>query len=252
MKFIFVVLLICVQFSWADTINFCYEDQPYLPYLSDPSVRSENQGLLLDLIQTTVVKRKINVTFQRMPWKRCLKSLEDGGIDAAFALIWTPERDNLFAYPKTADGNVNSDFRLWRVTYDIFANNESNLGWDGINFTNINYGLSAPKGYVAWNQLKSAGVLYSKELNPDQGLALVSLDRLDGFIVEKLIGQETLKRLNITNVITPFEKPYMHSDWYVAFSKQKYAQDKQLVDSFWQHLMTVRLQNENNLINKYD
>jgi polar amino acid transport system substrate-binding protein len=247
-----LILLMLCPLARADSIQFCFEDQPYLPYLSDPSVASDNKGLLVDLVEAAASMQGISISLERMPWKRCLRSLEQGTIDAAFAIIWTQERDQLFAYPMSNSGVPDSSMRIWRARYEVFAHEDMPLQWDGSTFSNVRYGLSAPKGYVAREKLESKGLLYENELNPDRGFKLVSLQRLDGYIVEKLIGLEALKRLNIDNVKIRFEQPYMQSDWFVAFSKQKYAQNKQLVETFWQQLRKARNDNETKLIEKYN
>lgn len=247
-----LLLLVLCPLTRADSIQFCFEDQPYLPYLSDPSQESGNKGLLVDLVEATASLQGVPISLERMPWKRCLRSLEQGTIDAAFAIIWTEERDQLFAYPMSKSGVPDSSKRLWKARYEVFTHKDMPLQWDGSTFTNVQYGLSAPKGYVAREKLASKGLLYDKELNPDRGFKLVSLQRLDGYIVEKLIGLEALKRLNIDNVKVRFEQPYMQSDWFVAFSKQKYAKNKQLVETFWQQLRKTRADNETKLIEKYN
>jgi len=246
-----LVLLMLCPLTRADSIQFCFEDQPYLPYLSDPSLASDNKGLLVDLVEEAASLQGLSISLERMPWKRCLRSLEQGTVDAAFAIIWTQERDQLFAYPMSKPGVPDSSMRLWRASYEVFAHEDMSIHWDGSTFTNVRYGLSAPKGYVAREKLESEGFLHDKELNPDSGFKLVSLQRLDGYIVEKLIGLEALKRLKIDNVKIRFEQPYMQSDWFVAFSKQKYAQNKQLVETFWQQLRKARTDNETKLIEKY-
>lgn len=252
------ILLLLLLATKAEALVLCHEDKAFWPYLPDPAKPIEGKpGLLLDLIRNAAEDINLDVQFEAMPWKRCLANLETGKIDAAFAVIWTEGRDLKFRFPKPKRHTESSAFEtdhsraLWFAEYPIFTKVGSDLLWDGERFSNVKYGLSGPPGYVVHKRLKDMGVLYESDLLPSRGLHLVSIDRLDGYVLERLIGSHILGRLQVSSVVTPFARNFMRSAWFLPVSNAFYEQQPNVAEALWDALQESRIELEHSLEEKY-
>ena len=247
-----IVLLLVSLAPGLKAMTVCYENERYWPYISSADTEtSELPGLLVELVVVTAERLKIDLELQRMRWKRCLENLEQGLIDAAFAMIWTKERDSRYAFPKTEDGVIDHSRALWQGDYSVFVYKDSQLNWNGQTFSGVKYGLSAPPGYVAYRKLEQLGVLYQSELRPQNGLKMVSMGRLDGYVIERLIGNWMIREQGLENVNERFEQSFMHDYWFIPFSlefRQNFPGFDQL---FWDELATVRMEQQERLVEKY-
>ncbi len=233
-------------------MTLCYQQDPALPFSSPPeTLDPQKPGILLELIRHLEQDFSMSLTLQSMPWKRCLLMLEAGEVDGAFAVIWSSERDKRYAFPKNSEGNVDSQKRFWRVKYPVFVRQDGELFWDGKDFRGLRYGLSAPVGYLAHQKLLKLGANYTHELDLELGLQLVSLGRLDGYIVEQNIGMQAVRKLKLDNVHTPFEEAFMFADLYIPLSKSLLRSRSQLAKTFWESLAIVRERYLDQLLRAY-
>lgn len=226
--------------AWALTL--CIEDADYSPYLIGNSGSSTN-GMLPQLIRAAAEDNQQALKVIAYPWKRCIDMLSKGQVDALAASLWLPERDAWAAFPKFPDqpqGTPDRSKRLWSAEYPVFVPQQGTLSYDGKQFRGVKTGLSAPPGYVAWQRLKDAGLLNNAVLPPKNGLKLVALDRLDGYIVERNIGQHLLHKMGLASQVTTLPTPYISDDWYLVFAHQFQAANPDLTQRIWTSLGKIR------------
>lgn len=223
-------------------MRFCYEDQEYRPFLvasSDHQTLWGRNGALPDLVIETTRALNIQAEFVNFPWKRCIALLNAGEVDGIFAAIWQKAREAWGVFPKTGQ-QPDSRYSLWRVQYQVYTHKDSSLTWDGKSFSNIKTGIAAPLGYIAEQKLKQMGVLSRNSYTPNEGLRLVGLNRLDGFVVESNIGDHIVHDLNIQDEVMTLPTPFMTADWYLPLSHQWVSRQPELAQRFWQKLAEIR------------
>lgn len=225
------------------TLRICYEDQDYLPYTKGSGDGSEvalgKRGVLPDLVLLASEEVGLKAEFISLPWKRCIQQLEIGRVDAIFAAIWLPERDKWGMFPKT-DGQADSRYRLWRVSYKIHRGKDSALSWDGSTFRNVQHGVAAPLGYVAYKKLAEMDVLPPQNHLPDEGFRLLGLGRLDGYVIEQSIGAQLVRKQQLERSVEVLKQDFLQADWYLPLSHQWYQQNTQLANLLWQALSEMR------------
>ncbi len=236
------------------TLRVCYEDRNNFPFVTKGEQNSTNtigtRGTLADIIINAAQAIELPITFSRLPWKRCIQQLSQGKVDAIFAAIWTPERDALWVFPKV-DGAINPKLRLWRARYPIFTAKHSTLQWHDGRFTNLKLGVSAPLGYVAHDKLDKLDVLPANNLNVEEGFKLIARERLDGYVVERFIGQHTIQKLRLNQEISTLDEDFMQMDWFVPVSHNWYQQHPQLTQQLWQSISEVREQQGDAIFKHY-
>lgn len=237
----------------ALALTLCIEDADYMPFLNG-SPGAKHPGMLVELVELAANANHTDMTLISHPWKRCIDMLGKGQVDALAASIWLPERERWGAFPKhPAQPTAAPDrsLRLWQAEYPIFVSRQTTLSYDGQRFAGVRTGLSAPSGYVVWQRLKDAGVLNDAVLLPKVGLNLVALNRLDGYVVERDIGQHLLHDLGIEDKVTTLPVPFDQADWYLVFSHQFHNANTALAQNIWQSLGQLREQQGAALLQHY-
>ncbi len=242
-------------FSSTTTITFCFENANYPPYLSSATDNLDNPdgytGLLIDLVNKAAKKSNVNAQFIAMPWLRCQNLVRKNKANALFAIIQTDIRERLFQFPIKRN---NKQFHLMNSEYSLFIKKGSILDMkskelvnsEGLNLAfykqHAKYGLAAPLGYVVTQLLSDNNVLAPHEVNAEEGLQLVASEQLDGYVIDRLIGEGIIDLLNLTSLVRSTKHPVLTKVWHVAFNKNFYHNNRDLVDRFWFYLDQSRQQ----------
>ncbi|MBB1489625.1 substrate-binding periplasmic protein [Oceanospirillum sediminis] len=254
LSLIWPVSLLAEQDDGPVTMRFCYENQQYLPYViqlgSQGAAISESAGMLTDMVKMATEKAGIKAQFIHYPWKRCIALLESGQVDGIYAAIWQKKREAWGRFPKQGS-KPDETLRMWRAEYHIFTHRDSGLQWDGQQFSGVKTGLAAPLGYVADEKLGELNVKAQNNYLPEEGLRLVALQRLDGYVVESAIGEHLLRLSGIEGQIRVLKKVFLYADWYVPLSHQWVSLYPEKARLFWQHLARIREERGKTLYEKY-
>jgi len=252
------ILFLCLLLSnsryifASEQLRFCYELQPGPPYIfmgnASPKALT---GIIIDLIKATSIEAGIDIKLYQKPWKRCIFDVGNGNADGVLAAIWQPSREEWGLFPKTQDGMVKKEFRLWTVNYLIFTNKETPLEWDGQTLSGVSTGISAPLGYIVFEKLKQQGLLNPNVSDPNNGFLLVANNRLNGYIIDGFTGRNIIKKLQLSHQITPLEIPYMQADLHLVLSKKSKNVLLKKSQLIWQSLAKVRKRDEALLREKY-
>ncbi len=249
---LFLILTPLTAEAERPLLRICYEADNALPFWTD--AEQANPGLLIELIRSTAKQLDLRLEFQRQPWKRCVIQLQNGQSDGIVAAIWQADRDVWGQFPgrdPKHEQPVDRNYRLWQADYPIITRINSPLQWDGQQFSGVQHGLSAPLGYVASQRLQALGVLNTISLSPEKSLRLVSLGRLDGYAIERQIGNAHIRKLGLQSELTVLPIPLLQADWYLPLSHQFTRQHPQLAQSFWQALREQRQQQAKALTQRY-
>ena len=251
----FIISFICLITSniYSKTIKICYEDQDYSPYISDLRYSHKGRGILVDLVEMSVKSVGLDVEFIRRPWKRCLSMMKNGSVDAIFAALWTKEREAWAAFPKKKDNlkKLDESLSLWDSQYVVFKRVDSELSYSGGKFKNVISGIDAPPGYVAYKMLKDMKVLSRSNNTPEKGLKLVRLKRIDGYVVERNIGNYIINKNKSNDVIDSIGEVFFEGHWFLPFSKKFYKKSPELSSKIWNMIAIMKKKNGSMLIKKY-
>lgn len=245
----FIISSLLSSPTWAFTL--CIENADYSPFLIGTE-GAKSGGVLVDMAKLAAAENQQPLELIAHPWKRCIDMVQKGRADALMASIWAPERDVWGAFPKLANGLIDRSKRLWTVDYPIFVPLQSKLTYNDGQFGNVRYKLSAPTGYVAWQRLKSEGVLSDLVLSPEQGLKLVALNRLDGYVIQRNIGEHQLMKLGLGDQVSKLQQSYITDDWYLVFSHQFQTAQPQLTQQLWTSLGKIREKQGPALLKAYE
>ena len=242
---LFCILLfsaVLPAFAHESTYTLCYEDQPVPPFIVpfNGSIHELGNGIVMDYINLAANAVDMTVEYQSYPWKRCQLSLKNGSVDGAFVFVHDADRDNWAVFPKT-DGKPDDRF-VYLSQYVFFVGKETTLTWDGTALTPADALVQSVPGYVAESRLITMGFNPVVSLQPKEALPLVANGRLDGFVMDSVVGQTLVDQLGLTSKITTLPLPFMVQPWYVVFSKQHYREEAETIEAFWTALKLIREQ----------
>jgi polar amino acid transport system substrate-binding protein len=251
---LFLALLPTLALAEQPLLRICYEAEDSMPFLTD--AEQAKPGLLVELVRSAAQQADLRLAFQRRPWKRCIIQLQAGQSDGIFAAIWQADRDAWGQFPgrdPERQQAVDRNYRLWQVDYPIITRADSALQWDGQQFSGVQYGISAPLGYIASQRLQALGVESQGAINlsTEKALKLVALGRLDGYVVERQIGNTHIRKLGLQSDLRTLPLPLMQADWYLPLSHQFTRQHPQQAQRFWQALRDQRQRQEADLSRRY-
>ncbi len=229
----------------------CYEDQHFPPFVmgTSPAKANEPGGILVEYVQRSAAQLGDNIVLVRYPWLRCQQAVKSGQVDGLFAFIYSDERDQWAAFPKT---NGRPDDRYSHLgRYVIFTAIDSSLTWDGTTLLPTSAVVQSIPGYIADKKLQDMGFKPVMNLQPKDALPLLANGRIDGFVMDELIGLTLIKQLGLEDKITQLPVSFLDQPWYVAFSKQRYEQDAQSIEAFWSAIAAIREQNGADIIKSY-
>lgn len=213
----------------APKLKICHEASNYPPYIYLHN--NQAQGLLVDIILGAAEALNIQIVFDAKPWNRCQKDVKTGKSHALFAMIKTPKRATEYAFP------LDEKNHLWTAKYPIFTSKKAPFSLN--NYT-PDKGLGAPLGYVVWQKLKERGWLTPYQYTPEQGLKMVANGKLDGYVVERLIGLHLLHENQLSDHLVHSEENLLDTIWYLPFNRSFYQKNQKLIDNFWSKLNTAR------------
>lgn len=222
---------------WAEppvALRLCIEPSGVEPYIVDAA--AAQPGLLLELVERAAKQAGVDLAIHSQPWKRCILEVQNGSSDGLLVALWREERDAWGRFPgrDPARGTpVDPGMRVWRADYRVFVHRQSALQWDGMRFSGVSAGVGAPLGYVISQYLRSLGVLASESMPADKAMNLVAAGRLDGYVLEREVGQALVERLRLHGQLEMLPTPLMEVEWYLPLSHQFYQRYPQLAERFW-------------------
>lgn len=236
----FATLLVSSALNTAHTttpVTFCYENRELLPHYAKPALQSDvvpavKPGAAIEILQQLDKDTpSVTFTYVRMPWKRCLKEIKQGKVDAVIGRF-TPERQKFSVFPIT-DEQPDPKRAFSVASGCLVYNNNHNIKWDGKTITLPKLlTMALPRGYSSIERYKNMGfdVYVVDSLQKAQELLLN--DKVDASIAH-------CGRKDFPKHITINPLPINSSYGYLVFSKQFYAAEKEKIDILWKNLSKI-------------
>lgn len=232
------------QAAQSSEFVVCIEDQDMPPYIVSGTDKSHENagGILPPLVGEVLHQVNLTVKFVRYPWKRCLLLLQQNKVDGLFASTYQKEREAIGRYPKKNDVEDKSR-HLLRATYSLFTSVDKPVAWDGISFSwNRMPTIAAPLGYVVVGLLKDKhNIIAEIRLPPAVAMTAVSKSQLDGYIIEKNIGEAIVRQQGLEGRVIPLPLPFVTQYLHFMISHEFYEQQPHVAEAIWDQIKSRRL-----------
>jgi polar amino acid transport system substrate-binding protein len=245
-----VCLAMAPSFASALTLTAVYEDQENAPdYMGDGTVvPATNPGYAVEALRMAAADLGHTIEFKRLPWKRCLSSMESGSADILFTASYKKKREALGAYPKTAAGELDESRRLTTASYSLYRKVGSSANFDGTSFSNVKT-VAAPLGYSIVDNLKEKGLEVTEVSKIPGMFKQLAAGRVDA-VAMLTVSDSYLSDLGIAG-IERVETPIVSKPYYAMISNQFVAKEKAVAEAIWTKLQEIRDTKRETILSKY-
>lgn len=247
--FIAMAALVCVPAAHAeDGRVYVYAWEPWEPYQLE-NERGELTGLGIDVVRAVLENMDEPAGWQKTPWKRVIKDLKEGHLDAGLGASITQERKEwaLFSDPYRQESAVLFVRKEKKDQYD-FKSLEDIIGSD---FT-----LGVTRGYYYGPEYER--LIKQKDFSDrveevkvnENNYRKLQRGRIDGFLADPVSGTAGLKSLGIWDEVAPHPMKVFSNDIHVIFSKKRVGPE--YVEKFNKSLEQVRKSGKyDRIMNRY-
>jgi len=238
--------------SAAEILRAAYEDKSEPPYYVGDSAEIDQAapGISVELMRAAAKAAGVEIQFVRMPWVRCLKSLERGEVDAAFNSSFKPERQEFGVYPM-ADGKPDGSRRIATLTYSLYRVKGSAVTWDGSRLGGLDGPVGIQAGYSIGEDLARMGVKTEDAADATTNFKKLVSKRIPAVAVHEVNGDTLLSSRNFPSV-EKIEPPLVSKSYFVMFSHQFYDSKRALAETLWDKLAEARDRDGAALYAKYE
>ncbi len=248
MKKLFLTLILvmfsAVSFSLAsaEPLVWVTDDTPGDPYIigGGTNFNPDLPGIEIEIYREVAKQLNLDVTFKRMPWKRCLKLIEYNKVQGVFPASFKEKRMEIGAYPMK-DGQVDPTRRTRNNTYYLYKIKSSSISFNGSAFENVNGMIGAPLGWAIVDDLKKFQIEVKELPIHENSLDILMRKSIDGFVClgtvfDGYIKRNPTKYQDIVKVPLPiWEKPY-----YLIQSHAFVEANPELARKIWDTILSIK------------
>ncbi|TDV60512.1 ABC transporter substrate-binding protein [Pseudomonas sp. LP_7_YM] len=206
-RLLFAPLLACLSFN-AVGEKLRLVTEPWMPY----AMMENGKPSGLDYDTTTIVFQRmgVEVQWQFLPWKRCLRMLQQGEADGVLDVFKARERDSLLEYPSEPMSDVN---------WVLFQADDRPHHFETLeDLKGLIIGVSP--GYLYTPQFDSS-TSFIREPAPSHQANFGKLvrGRIDLLITDRRLGQKTLDQLKLRGQISQLSNVLTTREQFLALRR---------------------------------
>jgi polar amino acid transport system substrate-binding protein len=239
------ILLLAPHPAWSEqqSMHLVFENQPYAGYIlgNGSAIPDNRPGLFVELITMTAERLGINLSFERMPWKRCLYTVRSGLADGVFPVSHSSEHSRFLVFPPQSENQSDTDSALFKRPHSFFTLRQSRIRWDGMELRNLgNTPVATGTGYGFIRGLDDMGIRHVEFPSQkdcfeklQQGLvgAVAALDDMG----QSVLAEHPEKFRNVVKLSPPIGSRHYH----LAFSRSFSRKNPDLVQRFWKTMCAL-------------
>lgn len=239
----------------AVELKFFYEEQELQPFFMGEGefAPKENPGIFIEMLQIVDSRfDDLEITFHRLPWKRCIDNLKQGEADAIVA-SHKFSRENFAAYPMENE-MIDMDFAISTAQYCLFTKRNSKFRWDGESFSYTpNTPISVPQGYSIVSMLESHNLPLVFTNSSEGALDLLAIEKTVAAITYCEVGANYLWKNKANDLQIMAQSPSLSTRrGFLVFSKQFYEQNTDLAHRIWKEIAVIRDKDFPGMLEKYE
>ncbi len=226
------------------------DDTPGPPYITGggETLHTKRPGIEIEIYRRLGKILNLNITFTRVPWKRCLIQLETGGYDGIFPASFRPERMKLGVYPMK-DGREDPERKTRDTAYYLYKRKNSPLSWDGRSFHNLTDVIVAPLGWAVVGKLREMGVNVVEVPIPKNLPRMLIQGGVEGVAcLDTVMDTYLEKDPELNRQIVKVHPPIMEKPYYLMLSHPFVKRHPKLAQRIWDTIRDIRASEEYRLI----
>lgn len=207
---------------------------------SFPWIMTAGGGVDTMLIKTAAANLNHKINIIKVPWKRCLRIMENNQVDGCYAASFRPKRMKHGIYPME-NGAPDASKQLHPGSYSLYVHQDSDVDWDGDQFINLNGMIGAPRGFSIISKLKEKGAAVDEGHSTESILKMLANGRLDAVAALTPQGDRLLKQnKDISPFIRKIQIPLVVKPYFLMFSHQRMKETPAMISEFYDEIEKVR------------
>jgi polar amino acid transport system substrate-binding protein len=242
LKLLTWIVSICAWSSGAlaaEVIRAAYEDKSLPPYYTGTSeiIDADAPGVSVELMREAAKAAGVEIQFVRMPWVRCLKSLQRGDVDVIFNASFKEDRLEAGVYPMIGN-KPDPARRIATISYVLYRLKGTGVAFTGTSITGLGDGpVGASSGYSVIDDLKKMGVKTEEAADIALNFRKLALRRIPAVAALEVQGEALLPDYPSIEKVSP---PLVSKDYFVMASHQVYDTRREVVERLWAKIGEVR------------
>ena len=228
-----MIALLMVGVCAAQTIVVAHGEGQFYP--REYMVNGKLEGLHQNIVSNTAKQLDLTVEYQALPWKRAIKALELGEVDALMYLGKTSEREQFAHFHQ---GNILSSANFRPV---ILLKNRSKIRFDGSLESLRNSRVAVGVDYFYGEPFDSASFINKVPIESlSSGLLanLLLLERIDVIVYDVNTLRADLSAEFVDKHFHAYHHIISSNHYYIAFSKRK--QQANFAEKFARHVIEYK------------
>ena len=236
------IMAICAWSSGAfaaEVVRAAFEDKSLPPYYTGTSdvVDPVTPGVSVELLQEAAKAAGIEIKFVRMPWVRCLKSLQRGDVDVIFNSSFKEDRLEIGVYPMVGD-KADSTRRIATISYALYRLKGSGVAFTGTSITGLGDGpVGASTGYSIIEDLGRLGVKTEEAADTMANFKKLASKRIPAVAAQDVQAAPLLGEFPTIEKVMPL---LVSKDYFVMASHQFYNSRRDVAERLWAKIAEVR------------
>jgi len=239
--------------SFSRPIKICAEDSQWFPMVFK-NVDGEISGVQYDIVKESLKELNLKYSIKLLPWKRCLRSVQEGRFDAALGASYTKQRAEYLNYPigakRSSEKSIANEFRIAQSDYVVITHKKMKFKFDG-NLSAMPQPIYVPAGFSIAQDLRRVGLEVDDGAKKDI-LNFQKLHRSEkGSVVAiRELALAYAQRMSNGSDFVVSQRSIKSKSNFLAFSK-KSKLDKTVRVSIWKSISNVRKKSVKKLFKSY-
>jgi ABC-type amino acid transport substrate-binding protein len=251
-KTLFIIALGLSSVS-AKEIKVCAEDSQWFPMVFK-SENGEIRGVQVDIVKKSLDSLNLKYDLKLLPWKRCLRNVEEGSYDAAIGASYTKTRALFMNYPisakESAENSTKHQQRIAQSEYVVVTHNGSNFKFDG-NLNVVPQPIYVPAGFSIAEDLRRVGLEVDDGAKKDISNFQKLLRSKKGSVVAiRELALSYKQTLKTGNELIISSRSIKSKSNYLGFSK-KTKLSEETIQKIWKQITKTREESIKALYKKY-
>ncbi len=244
------MMIFFIHISHAETIIIGTDINDWYPY----TFMKDNKpaGIHIEIVMKAFQITEHTLVFRALPWKRCLKGIKTGELNAVVSASYKKDRAEYMIYPTDAMNTRKSRWRITQVSYIIVTRKDTNYIYKG-DLTTLPEPILAPLGYSIVDDLRTEGINIKTEYTTQYCIQTINRLQTGSLILTPGNAEMINKTLSSENKLTIHTKPIKSKSYFMTFSIKMPKLSRKEIELVWDEIENIR-NNEsymNQLLSKY-
>lgn len=236
-KIALTIILIYSPLSLAESnpLTICMDDN-WFPYtiVSNEKI----SGIHTDVIQQALVDIDVPFTITPKPWGRCLAELQSGKVDAIYPASYKAERADFAYYPKNAETDRNSPWRLSQVEHVLVTKDKLAYEYQGDLLSlpqPVGMGISG----AFTDTLEDAGLKVKRNKTSDANIKMLARGRVQSVAMNPLHAAIFKNSKQYAGQLKVHKQALRSKSYFLIFSKDRNISES-MRERIWNAISAVR------------